>query len=52
MCGLIGVVSNAHLTAKERNAFNDLGFVSSLRGVDSTGILALSREKPNSPKVG
>lgn len=51
MCGLIGVISGGHLNVKERNAFNDLGFVSSLRGVDSSGVLALTKKKPRSPKV-
>lgn len=45
MCGLFGVVSSRTLTTKGLEAFIDLGFVSSLRGKDSTGVMALERGK-------
>lgn len=52
MCGLFGVFSNAHLSNKERDAFVDLSFLSTLRGVDSAGIIGLTKKKVRSPKVG
>lgn len=43
MCGLFGMVG--FLEHKHKEAFNDLMFLSALRGKDSTGLTVVNREK-------
>lgn len=45
------MLSNGHLTKKEKEAFIDLGYLSSLRGIDSTGLVTITKKKPKSPKI-
>lgn len=49
MCGLFGGLSNT-LSAVEKERIKELGIVSSLRGIDSTGLIALKKEKKNKIK--
>lgn len=52
MCGLAGVLSvNKHLNHQEKNSLIELGFLISLRGVDSTGMVMVRKKKPRSPKI-
>lgn len=46
MCGLWGVVGDG-LDRNDIDCFKDLGIISALRGLDSTGIVAVSRGKKN-----
>lgn len=46
MCGLWGVVGNT-IGKNEIACFRDLGLISSLRGLDSTGITVVSKAKKN-----
>ena len=46
MCGLWGVVGNT-IGKNEIACFRDLGLISSLRGLDSTGLSVVSRAKKN-----
>ena len=39
------------MTKQEKDAFIDLGFLSSLRGTDSTGLITVTKKKPRSPKI-
>ena len=43
MCGLVGVVSKSYngFTTKEREIFDQLLFIDTLRGDDSTGIMKI-----------
>jgi len=50
MCGLFGLYSS-YLTVLERQMFEELGIISSLRGIDSTGVVIGSRKKKNGQKV-
>lgn len=46
MCGLFGVIGN-NIGKEEVNCFRDLGIISSLRGLDSTGISVVTKAKKN-----
>lgn len=45
MCGLFGFHTTSRLSHNEREALVTLGFISSRRGTDSTGVSCLYREK-------
>ena len=45
MCGLWGVVSSKTLTKDEKSAAKVLGGLSFMRGVDSTGVLCIGKQK-------
>lgn len=46
MCGLVGVVSKAYngFTNKERDVFNELLFIDTVRGDDSTGVMMVDND--------
>lgn len=49
MCGIVGILSN-NLTLREKVAFQEMLFMSTLRGVDSTGVFGVSTKEHGKDK--